>query len=73
MEQKQTFIEKGRALWSCGLIHHVFDREVKGSNFAAARSHLFNFFNAESHRFSLVERRWKAEEGEKEMESGNLI
>ena len=54
----------GRAPWSCGLIFQVFDREVEGSNLTAAGSHRFNFFNAGSHGFSLVERRWKAEEGE---------
>ena len=60
----QRIVKGNRAPWSCGLIRHVLDREVEGSNLAAARSHQFNFFNAGSYRFSLVERRWKAEEGE---------
>ena len=37
----------------CGLIHHASDWEVEGSNLAR------------SHQFSLFERRWKAEEGER--------
>ena len=53
----------GRASCSCGLICHVLNREVKGSNFAAPSSHRFNFFNTGFHQFSIVERRWKAEEG----------
>ena len=55
----------GRAPWPCGLICHVLDREVEGSNLATARSHRFNFFNAGSHQFLLVKRRWKAKEGER--------
>ena len=54
-----------RTPWSCGLIPHVLDGEVEGSNLAAAESHRFNFFNAGSYQFSLVEMRWKAEEEER--------
>ena len=63
MQSKKS--QMSRALWSCGLIHHVLDWEVEGSNLAAAGSHRFNFFNAGSHRFSLDERRWKAEDEER--------
>ena len=28
-----------RTLWSCGLIRHVLDRKVEGSNLAAAQNH----------------------------------
>ena len=38
---------------------HVLDQEVEDLNLAAARSYRFNFFNAGSHRVSLVKRRWK--------------
>ena len=61
----QSFKYANKGMWSCGLFCHGLDREVKGSNLAAAGSHRFNFFNAGSHQFSLVKRRWKAEEREK--------
>ena len=55
----------GQGTEVCGLNQHVLDQEVEGSNLAAAGSHQFNFFIAGFHQFSLVERRWKAEEGER--------
>ena len=32
-------LEERRAPWSCGLIHHVIDREVEGSSLTATGSH----------------------------------
>ena len=32
-----TMDDHRRTPWSCGLIRHVFDREVGGSNLAAAK------------------------------------
>ena len=33
-----NLLNEGRALWFCGLMHHVLDWEVEGSNLAAAIS-----------------------------------
>ena len=37
---------RGRTLWHCGLIHHVLDREVAGSNLAIPKN-LFQHFKGE--------------------------
>ena len=38
-----------RTLWSCGLIHHVLDQKVEGSNFIAAKI----FYNSNPQKISL--------------------
>ena len=66
----KTVISKSPKIWSCGLMHHVLNPEVEGSNLAANKSHQYlpsNSSQARSHRLLTKKER------ESEMESGDSI
>ena len=54
MQKENNNMLWSRTQWSSGLIGHVFDQEVMGSNPTAARSHQFtgSYWFAGSHQFT---------------------
>ena len=74
MQKENNNMLWSRTQWSSGLIGHVFDQEVMGSNPTAARSHQFtgSYWFAGSHQFFHEEMESEEMEGE-ETESGDLI
>ena len=72
-EFKSKICLVGRALRSYGLIHHILDQDVEGSNLAATGSHRINFFQFQVPSIFISRKEMESRGRREEMESGNLI